>query len=148
MPIEVRDPGEWKKPVPQPSASEAPFWKSAAEGELKLQRCTSCERFQHYPRGLCRSCGGTVEYAPVSGRGEVHTFTIIRQYGAPPFKDELPYVVAMIELEEGVRVMTNLRDCDPEQVHIGMRVEAFALRLESVDGAEGGIAVPYWRPRS
>ena len=58
----------------------------------------------------------------------------------PPFRDELPYVVAMIELEEGVRMLGNITDIEPDDVHIGMSVEAYAVL------AEEGIGIPYWRP--
>ena len=99
-----------------------------------------CGHHQHYPRKLCIRCGGEPAWQPASGRGTVHTFTVVRQFGLPPFRDELPYVVAMIELEEGVRMLGNVTDIPPDDVHIGMSVEAYAVL------AEENVGIPYWRP--
>jgi uncharacterized OB-fold protein len=101
-----------------------------------------CGHRQFYPRALCTACGADPAWAEASGRGTVHTYTIVRQYGAPPFKDELPYVVAVIELDEGVRMVGNVTDCPVEQVHVGMAVEAYAV------AAAERVGVPYWRPRT
>lgn len=127
------------KPLPEVDAISAPFFEAAAQGKLLYQQCGACGHRQFYPRGLCTACGGMPEWAEASGRGTVHTFTIVRQYGAEPFKSELPYVVAIIELEEGVRMMGNVTGIDPEAVQIGMPVSAYALL------AEPNIAIPYWR---
>jgi len=135
----VRD-REWKKPMPKPDAVSAPWWAAAAEGRLLYQECPACGHRQFYPRPVCTACGADPEWAEASGRGVVHTFTVVRQYGQPPFKDELPYVVAMIELEEGVRMLSNVTDCDAESVHVGMPVEAYAV------AAADEVAVPFWRP--
>ena len=144
MSIEVKTDIAYTKPLPDPDATSAVYWKSAADGELRVQHCPACDLYQHYPRALCTECGSTPQWRTHSGRGEVHTFTVIRQYGMPPFRDELPYVVAMIELEGtgGLRVMSNVTDCAPETVEIGMAVEAYAVL------AEDGIGIPYFRPRS
>lgn len=87
-------------------------------------------------------CASTPEWEEVSGRGMVHTFTVIHQMHAKPFVDELPYVVAMVDLDEGVRMMGNVTDCDPAAVHIGMPVEVHFIE------AEEGTGVPFWRPRA
>ena len=138
--MEVRTETEYTKPIPAPDASEAPFWQGAAEGELRIQRCGQCGHHQHYPRKLCTQCGGEPTWLAASGRGTVYTFTVVRQFGLPPFRDELPYVVAMIELEEGVRMLGGVTDVAPDQVHIGMPVVAYAVL------AEEGVGIPYWRP--
>jgi hypothetical protein len=127
-------------PLPELDAVTRPFWEAAARGRLLYQRCPACHHAQFYPRAACTGCGATPAWAEASGRGSVHTFTVIRQIGAPPFRDRLPYVVAMIDLEEGVRMMGNVTDCPVDEVHVGMPVRAYALP------AEGGIAVPFWRP--
>lgn len=137
--MEVRR-DEYAKPIPDPDETGRPFWAGAAEGELRLQRCPDCGHRQHYPRKLCMRCGGDPVWEAASGRGTIYTFTVIRQFGLPPFRDELPYVVAMIELEEGVAMMGNVTDVAPDDVHIGMAVEAYSVV------AEDGIGVPYWRP--
>lgn len=138
--MEVVREGEWRKPLPEPDPVSAPFWAAAAEGRLLFQRCPGCGHRQFYPRAACTACGADPEWAEAAGLGVVHTFTIVRQFGAPPFKEELPYVVAMIELEEGVRMMGNVTGCDVADVSIGMPVEAYAV------WAAEGIGVPCWRP--
>ena len=127
--------------APAPDAVSAPFWEAAARGELLIQECPSCGHRQFYPRALCTACGADAEWLTRSGRGTVHTFTVIRQNRAKPFKDELPYVVAMIELDEGARMMGNVTGCDPDDVHIGMPVEVYFVE------ADEGVGVPFWRPR-
>jgi len=131
---------EWERSIPDPDRSQRRFFEAAARGELVYQRCPACDHAQFYPRAVCTACGADPEWATASGRGSVHTFTIVRQNFMKPFADELPYVVAMIELEEGVRMMTNVTGCAPEDVHIGLAVEAYAVECEE------GIAVPFWRP--
>lgn len=139
MSVEVVE-REWSKPLPEKDAVSAPFFEAAAEGRILYQRCPECDHRQFYPRALCTSCGADTQWAEAAGEGTVHTFTVIRQYGAPPFKDELPYVVAMIDLPEGVRMMSNVTDCDVDDVHVGMPVEAYAVR------AADGVGVPFFRP--
>ena len=137
--MEVLRGKEWKRPIPAPDAFERRFFEAAAQGELLHQRCPACGHRQFYPRAVCTACGADPEWAPSVGRGVVHTWTVVRQNRMPPFEDELPYVVAMIELPEGVRMMGNLTGCDVEQVRIGMRVEAYAVEFEP------GLALPFWR---
>ena len=140
MAMEVVRGRSWDRPQLAPGALDRAFFEAAGRGELLYQRCPACGHRQFYPRALCTACGGDTAWATASGRGVVHTFTIIRQNGQPPFKNELPYAVAMVELEEGVRMMGNVTGCPTENVRIGMPVEAYA-----VECAEG-LAVPFWRP--
>jgi uncharacterized OB-fold protein len=70
----------------------------------------------------------------------VHTFTVVRQSLMAPFDGLAPYVIAMVELDEGPKMMGNVTDCDPVDVHIGMAVSAYAVRVED------GVSVPFWRP--
>ena len=137
---DVTTPEEWQKPLPAIDDVNRDFWAAAAEGRLLVQACPRCGHRQFYPRALCTVCGDTPEWLECSGRGTVHTFTIIRQMGMRPFRDELPYVVAMVELEEGPLMMGNVTDCDPESVRIGMPVEAHFVR------AADDLGVPLWRP--
>ena len=71
----------------------------------------------------------------------MHTFTIVRQYGMPPFREELPYVVAIVDLDEGPRMMGNVTGCAPEDVRIGLPVEVWFVV------AREGVGIPFWRPR-
>lgn len=130
-----RPPKPRPAPVPEPEA--APFWAAAFEGRLVVQRCERCGSHQLYPRASCLSCRGPVDYVEASGRGTVYSYTVIRQNYARPFRDWIPYVVALVDLEEGPRVMTNVVGADPEDVHIGMAVRA---RFEAVS-EEAGIVL-------
>jgi uncharacterized OB-fold protein len=112
--------------VPHPSPEDGEFWSGARRGELRIQRCGACGLHQHYARMLCSHCGSTdVGWVTASGRGTVHSFTVIRQNGVPPFNERVPFVVALVELEEpGARVLGAMPECGPENARIGMAVEA------------------------
>lgn len=139
-PGERSEHGAWQRPLPETDPVSERYWAAAAEGRLLIQRCAACGHRQHYPRAVCTACGATPEWEEASGRGTVYTYTIVRQYGMPPFDALVPYVVAMIDLVEGPRLMSNVVDCAPEEVHIGMEVEA-VMRI-----AEPGVGVPFFRP--
>ncbi|MHB8439285.1 MAG: Zn-ribbon domain-containing OB-fold protein [Acidimicrobiales bacterium] len=113
------------RPAPHPEPEAAPYWRAAHDGSLLVQRCGTCSNTQLYARSLCVACHGThLSWEPASGRATVYSFTVIRQQYQRPFRDWVPYVVALVDLEEGPRLMTNIVDCDPEEVHIGMPVMA------------------------
>lgn len=129
------------KPIPVQDGLSAPFWEAANDGRLVVQHCKGCDRFQHYPRPHCTHCGSfDVEWLPASGRADVHTFTVTHRNDAPGFADELPYVFAILELAEGVRMPGNVVDIDPAEVRVGMQVEV------CFDRATDEIAIPQWRP--
>ena len=111
-------------PAPEPaiSAEARPFWEAAAAGRLALPHCTRCDTVVWYPRAHCPECGGGVVWQEASGGGAVYSFTVIRRGGTGPYADASPYVVAYVELDEGPRVMTNIVDCDVDEVAIGDRV--------------------------
>ena len=125
------------RPAPIVDNDSAPYWKALRDGTLVVQRCTSCGHSQLYPRDRCLVCRGEVAFVEASGRGTVYSFTVIRQNYARPFRDWIPYVVALVDLEEGPRLMTNIVDCDPDAVTVGMAVVA---RFEPVS-EEAGIAL-------
>jgi uncharacterized OB-fold protein len=128
------------KPLPLLDPISATYWRAAREGRLLVQECASCGNRQWYPRALCTVCAAEPAWIECTGRGTVHTFTVIRQNGMPGFAAELPYVVAMIDLDEGVRVMGNVLDVAVEAVHVGMPVEVVFVP------ADDEIAIPQWRP--
>jgi uncharacterized OB-fold protein len=138
--MEVREVVSWDKPIPGGGNVIEEFWSAAAEGRLLIQRCPACGARQFYPRLVCATCAAEPEWEETEGTGVVHTFTIVRQNGARPFNDEVPYVVAIIELPEGPRMMGNITGCEPEDVTVGMRVKAYAAKIED------GVAVPLWEP--
>jgi uncharacterized OB-fold protein len=131
---------KWSRAIPAPDSLERPFFEAAARGELLYQRCPKCGHAQFYPRAVCTACGGDPEWAAASGRGSVHTYTVVRQNGMPPFKELVPYVVAMVELPEGVRMMGNVTHLDVDEVGVGTALEAYAVEFEP------GLALPFWRP--
>ena len=101
------------------------FFEACTRGELLVQRCSACAAVRHYPRPHCPEClSPSWTWLTSSGRGTVYTFTVIRQNLNPRFRDRLPYVVAVVELEEGVRVLSNLVDVDADRVRVGMPVTA------------------------
>ena len=117
------------------------YWEGCARHELVLQRCGACGVVRHRPRALCPEChSDDTRWFEATGRGTVHTFTVTHQNQAPAFRDAVPYVLAYVDLEEGVRLLTNIVDCDPQQVTIGMPVKVDFADLE------GGTAVPRFRP--
>jgi uncharacterized OB-fold protein len=128
--------------LPQPDNTSRRYWTEAAQGNLLIQRCPSCQSYQFYPRPLCLQCGDEPDWVPASGRGTLHTYTIIRQNKTPPFAALVPYAVAIVELDEGVRMMTNLIDCDVDQLSIGMPVEVVLAPVNE------SIGLPFWRPAS
>ena len=132
---------EISRPAPRPSEQSAAFWAATAERRFQLQRCRSCSTAIFYPRINCPRCGSTdLAVEDASGRGTVYTYTIARRPTHRAFADAGPYVIAIVELDEGPHVTTNIVDCDPDDVSIGMPVEVrFA---DEVDG----IALPLFRP--
>lgn len=124
------------RPYPEPDGETQPFWDAIAEGRLRIQRCRSCGRYVFYPRSVCPHCmAADLEWTDVSGRGAVHAYTVVHR-AAPGFAEDAPYVVALVELEEGPRMLTRLLDVTPSDAAIGMRVEV---------AIEGEPRLPYFR---
>lgn len=110
--------------LPEPTPLSRPFWDAARRHELTVQRCSACGTHVFYPRFACPSCGGrALDWVQASGRGKVYSYTIARRPTHRSFADRVPYVIAIVELEEGPRMSTNIVDCDPDSVRIGMPVE-------------------------
>lgn len=113
------------KPVPQSTPETAPYWEAARRGELFVQRCRSCEQHYFYPRTGCPHCGSTdVEWVAASGRGRLHTY-LINHRPARGFEEDAPYAIAVVELEEGPRLMSNIVGIEntPENLVIDMPLE-------------------------
>ncbi|MGH7774170.1 MAG: Zn-ribbon domain-containing OB-fold protein [Candidatus Binatia bacterium] len=137
---------EISKPLPEITPVTQPFWEAAKDKRLVLQRCNSCGSFVWCPRPYCSECGSNqLVWTPVSGRGTIYSFTIIREVvgrGARGFEKEIPYVVAWIDLEEGPRLVSNIVQCPIDKVEIGMPVEAV------FEEASPGIFLHKFKPRS
>lgn len=115
------------------------FWTGGRDGRLLIQRCASCERWVHPPRDACSACGGALVPQPVSGAGTVYSFTVNHHRFNPAVP--VPYVIALVELAEqdGLRLPTNIVECDPVAVRIGMPVH---VTFED----HGEVWVPVFRP--
>jgi uncharacterized OB-fold protein len=102
-----------------------PFWDAAREQRFLIRHCLSCDEYSHYPRTFCPSCWSEdVEWFEASGRGTLYTWSTVFINDLPPFNERLPYIAAVVDLDEGPRVMTNMVDCDGSQLSIGMAVRA------------------------
>ncbi len=116
---------DYTGPLPVPTPESRPFWEALKRHELRLQSCRACGHCYFYPRSNCPRClSGDVEWRHMSGRGTLHTFTIVHR-GLKGFPLQPTYVLAVVELAEGPRMMTNLVGCphDPAKIRIGAAVE-------------------------
>ncbi len=126
-----------ERPHPVPDAETRRFWDAIAAGRLEIQRCAACQRHVFYPRSVCPHCGrGPLQWVPASGRAAVHSFTVVHRT-APEFSAEVPFVVALVDLEEGPRMMTRLLGVQPGEVQVGMPVEV---------AISGDPPLPYFKP--
>jgi len=111
---------EYAKPLPKPTPTSQPFWDAARRHQLSLQRCAACGKFIYYPRERCPHCfSDKLGWESVSGRGKVYSYTVVRRASSRAFAE--PYVLAMVELDEGPRMTTNIVAA-PERVKVGMPV--------------------------
>jgi uncharacterized protein len=125
--------------APSMTADTQFFWDGAKEHRLLIQRCTGCRTLRHPPRPMCPSCGSFEwDSLEASGHGTVYSFAMPRHPQLPWFDDG--YIVALVELEEGTRLVTNLVGVDPEAVSIGMPV---VVRFEAFDD---GLVLPLFTP--
>jgi len=130
-------------PTPVPNADNQGFWDACARGELCLQRCTACAAWRHPPRPMCPRCHSLAsEWALASGRGVVHTFTIVHRPTLPAFEARLPYNVVVVRLDEGPLMVSNLLACRNDAIHIGMPVVVTFTPLTDT------IALPQFRPQA
>ncbi|HYL59335.1 MAG TPA: Zn-ribbon domain-containing OB-fold protein [Candidatus Acidoferrales bacterium] len=115
---------EYFKPLPKPTPTSRPFWDAAKRHELSIQRCGACKSYVYYPRDRCPHCfADQLEWQRVSGRGRVYSYTVVRRASARSFGDG-PYVLAIVELEEGPRMTSNIV-APPEKIRVDMPVEVF-----------------------
>jgi uncharacterized OB-fold protein len=134
---------EWEKFKPIPTEDTAPYWEYCAQGELRMQRCGDCGHVRFPPSPLCPRClSRRNEWARLSGRGRVWSWVIFHQAYYPGYADDVPYNTAIVELDEGPRMHTNIVGCANEDVQIGMPVEVV---FEALDEE---IQLPKFRPTS
>lgn len=115
---------EYLKPIPVPSEDSQPFWAAAKKHELSLQRCGTCGSFRFPPAPVCPECtslGG--DWTKLTGRGTIFSFVVFHRAFHKSFEKDVPYAVALVELEEGPRLVTNIVGVAPDQIRCDIPVE-------------------------
>ena len=126
--------------APQIDASTQEFWDAARRGVLRIKHCNACGANHYYPRPFCPKCWSTnVDWLDAAGTGTLYTYSVVHSNDLPAFRDRVPYVVAIVDLDEGPRMETNIVDCPPDELRVGMRV---TVAFED----EGEIVLPRFRP--
>jgi uncharacterized OB-fold protein len=134
-----------KKPLPAITTEAKPFWDGAAQQKLVMQRCQECRAWVWTPRPSCNECGSErLEWMPMSGKGQIYSFTVIRQIAgraaSKAFEPDVPYVVAWIDLDEGPRMTSNIVGCAVEDVKLDMKVSV------AFEQASPDIWLPKFKP--
>ena len=131
----------YRKPLPEIQPWSRAFWEGTRRHELLIQECEECGAKIFYPRKYCPECwSAQLKWAKASGKGRVYCHTTTMAGVEDKFVEDLPFVLALVDLEEGVRMMGNIVDCDPGDVGIGMDVEVV---FEDVTPE---ITLPKWKP--
>lgn len=131
-----------RAPLPTPTAVSRRFWEAARDGRLELPCCRACRLTFHYPRVLCPRCWSQdLGWRVVSGRGTVATFTVLHRAVHPAWQSRAPYVTALVDLEEGPRLLSNVVGIDPRDARVGLAVEV-------VFEVEGEATLPRFVPRT
>ena len=127
--------------LPTPDPETQPYWDAAKEGKLLIRRCNACKRAYFYPRDFCPHCWSEdVAWEEASGRATLYTWSVVRRNDLPPWGERVPYVAAVVDLEEGPRMMTNVEGVDFDALAIGMPL-GVDVRVETDD-----ITAPIFRP--
>jgi uncharacterized OB-fold protein len=128
-------------PAPVPDLDTQPFWDGCRVDRFLVPECASCGARRWPPGPMCPVCQSTeTRWIESSGRGTVYSWLVVHHPVNPVLVDQVPYVVAMIDLEEGVRVVGNVEACDPDAVSAGMPVAVF------FEDHEDGMRIPNFRP--
>jgi uncharacterized protein len=129
--------------LPSPDVETKPFWDACREGKFLLRHCDACGRDHYYPRPFCPSCwSDTVSWREASGRGTLYTYSVVHVNDLPPFNERVPYVAAIVELDEGPKVMTNIEGVALDELRVDMPV-VVAFKAISDD-----VTIPVFRPAS
>lgn len=117
---------EFEKPLPLQTPAAIPFWKGLQDETVVLQQCDVCSQWVFYPRNHCPRCLETsLTWREVSGKGFLYSFTVARQPTAPHFADEVPQLLAIVELEQGVRMTSTLIHVEPAKLRVGLPLEPY-----------------------
>jgi uncharacterized OB-fold protein len=121
---------EYKKPLPLLDGMTEQFYAFCKDGELRFQRCGACKTWRHVPREMCPQCGSMDwDWQPSSGRGTLFTWTTAARSLHPAFADAAPYAPIVVEMEEGVRLVSEMIDCSPDELEIDAAVEVVFERV-------------------
>lgn len=132
---------EYNKPLPQPTPWSKPFWEGCKRHEFLIQKCKDCGKYIFYPKLFCSYClSPNLEWVKASGKGKVYTYSIVHSYPPTEFAGDVPYIVGVIVLEEGVRLMSNIVEVSPEDVKCDMEVEVV------FDDVTEEITLPKFKP--
>jgi uncharacterized protein len=127
--------------LPTPDAETQPWWDAARKGRLLIKRCRACAKAFFYPRPFCPACwSDDVDWEEASGRAVLYTYSVVHRNDLPPFPERVPYVAAVVDLEEGPRMMTNVVGCDHDDLAVGMDLTV-EFRQETDE-----VTVPVFRP--
>ena len=119
-----KPPQALEKPLPLATPTSQPFWDALNDERVMIQRCDDCDAWVFYPRSHCSGClSDQLSWQAVSGAGVLYTFTVSHQPTSPHFADEVPQLLAVVELDEGVRLTTTLVGVAVADIEIGMRVQ-------------------------
>jgi uncharacterized OB-fold protein len=116
---------EWTKTLPNINVDSRPYWDAAKRHEILLQKCNSCGKIQHlYRKDFCCHCWSQdLDDIVASGKGTIWTYTIMYMNYTPGFKEDVPYVTALVELEEGVQMLTGILNCEHDKLKVGLPVK-------------------------
>lgn len=130
-------------------ALTAPYFAGAARGELTIPRCTQCGEYVWYPAPTCPRDGAPLEWVPVSGRGSLFSWAVVRRAFLPAFADMVPFVSALVALDEdpAVRIVTYVVEAAPEELRAGDPLEVDFLPLTFSTVPDRSVIVPMFRPR-
>ena len=131
----------YARPLPRPTPESRPFWEACRRHELLLQHCRACGRWWHPPSAFCPNCwSDDFAWKAVAGRGRVFSWVVYGRVYHPAFREAVPYDVAVIELDEGPRLVSNVVEVDPRRLTCGLRVEVV------FDDVTPDVTLPRFRP--
>lgn len=129
------------RPLPETQPWSEKFWQGTKQGKLLIQHCRDCNSNIFYPRKVCPECwSSNLDWIESTGKAKVYMFSTAYDMVEPKFMSDLPYTIAYVNLEEGIRMMTRIVECDPAAIHIDMDVEVVFHKLND------DFYLPYFKP--
>lgn len=129
-----------RRPAPEVSRAGAPFWEAARDKKFLIQHCEACKENIFYPRIRCPKChSDRLGWIEASGKGTIYSYTVVLNNAPSAFLTDMPYIVAIVRLEEGVQLLTNIIECDPEKIECDMPVEVVFKAIDE-------FTLPLFRP--